>query len=200
MSNTSRQVTTMLRSSVGTQGNPGLQDPLNRPAWEWWCLPLCSAQSSLNTCHHVLDTWLDFLNIESSLIIFLYVTWYFGTCIPSEKLLPISRVNLSITTTSVLVPLWNCFPPGPFQTTPSSKPTPVCFLSLLLSLHLLEFPTHSCFYLASFTQNYDFESHSWCDVYWWLISWNLPWIPVVSPTWSQHIILWILLANSFLRP
>lgn len=41
----------------------------------------------LNTWHQVLDTWLDFLNIESSLIIFVYVIWCFGTCIPSEKLL-----------------------------------------------------------------------------------------------------------------
>ena len=194
-SNTSHQVTAMLRRRVGTRGNSGPQTHWT-DLREWWCLHLRSVPLHFASRHLAprLVHWTRFLKRRILFDCFLHATWCFGTCLPTEKLLPVSRVNLSITTTSVLVPLWNCFPLGPFQATPSSKPTPVCFLSLLISLLLLEFPMHSCFYLASFTQNNDFEIHSWCDVYWWLISWNLPWILVISSTQSQPIILWILLA------
>ena len=71
-SNTSHQVTTMLRRRVGTRGNSGLQDPLNRPAGNDGVCPsaLCLYILCLDTRHRALYTGLDFLNVESSLIVF----------------------------------------------------------------------------------------------------------------------------------
>lgn len=71
-SSTSHQVATMLRRRVGTRGDSGLQDPLNRPAGNDGVCPsaLCLYISCLDTRHRALYTGLDFLNAESSLIVF----------------------------------------------------------------------------------------------------------------------------------
>ena len=82
-SNTSHQVTAMLRRRVGTRGTSGLQDPLNRPAGNHrvCASALCLYILHLDTWYHALYTEPDFLNIESSLIVFVcnLMFWHMPT-------------------------------------------------------------------------------------------------------------------------
>lgn len=200
---TSGQVTTAGRGRVRTQGNFGLQDPLslNKPAWEWltaWSLylPICHvpfhfmSQPLVPSLVH-LAALKDFLNVESLLsfcmqfdvLAYAYSLWNHLPSGESEFIYHHQKFPRA--------PL-KLLPPGPFRVTLSSKQPPVCFLSLLSSLHLLEFPMHSCFVWLLSLRIMISEINTW-TMYWWFISWNLPWIPVISPMRLWPIILWILL-------
>lgn len=73
----------MLRRRVGTRGTSGLQDPLNRPAGNYGVCAsaLCLYILHLDTWYHALYTEPDFLNVESSLIVFVcnLMFWHMPT-------------------------------------------------------------------------------------------------------------------------
>lgn len=91
-----------------------------------------------------LTALIDFLNVESSdLFCVHFDVWHMHTL--CETISTIKRENIIYHPQKFPSASLKSIPPGSSLPTPSSRQPPVCFLSLLISLHSLEFYMYSCF-------------------------------------------------------